>query len=381
MNVYFDTAATSVKKPEKVYAAIEGFFRSVGASPGRSVHPLGIEAGRIVEGLREKIAVLFGMQRAMQVVFTLNCTEALNLALKGLLQEGDHVVTTSVEHNSVMRPLSFLVEERRITVTKVQADKYGLVDPASVREALTDDTALLVMTHASNVTGAIQPVSECGAFAREKGIPFLVDGAQTAGIVPLNLTGSNIDLFAFSGHKGLLGPQGTGGLCIGDGIDLVPLKHGGTGSRSSSETQPSFLPDRLESGTPNTPGLAGLSAAVDSIQERGVAELWEHLQHLSRRMLDGFSALAEVTLYGPRDPAFTTGAFSFTIRGRDPAETASALLEKFGVMTRVGLHCAPSAHKTIGTFPDGTVRASISTFTGEREIDYFFESLKAVSTQ
>ncbi len=374
--IYLDAAATSRRKPEAVYEAMDRFMRRVGASPGRSVHGPGIQAGRVVNDTRDGVAALLGVANPARIVFTLNCTEALNLAIRGTLGADAHVVTTSMEHNSVMRPLNALQAERGIAVTRVQADGNGIVAPDDVAAAIQPDTALVVMTHASNVCGAIQPVEDCTRVAREHGIPILVDAAQSAGYLPVDIKRTPIDLLAFSGHKGLMGPQGTGGLYIRDGLDVRPLKQGGTGSSSSSETQPGFLPDRYESGTPNTPGLAGLGAAVEFVRGTGVERIRERMMRVGQAVVDGMVAVAGVSLYGPRDMRQNAGVFSFRIDGKDPAGVAATLESRYGVLTRVGLQCAPSAHRTLGTFPCGTVRASIGYFTTEEEIAVFLRALE-----
>jgi len=378
METYLDTAATSRWKPECVHEAMAYFMREVGASPGRSAHGPGIRASRVVADAREKVADLLGAGDSSRVVFTLNCTEALNLAIKGVLGPGDHVVVTGVEHNSVMRPLSAMTKERGVAVTRARADASGVTDPDEIRKCIRSDTALIVMTHASNVTGAIQPVEECGRIAREHGVPLLVDAAQTAGCIPINLGRLPIDMMAFSGHKGLMGPQGVGGLYIRRGLNLTPLKYGGTGSASSEEVQPEMLPDKYESGTPNTPGLAGLSAALDFIASVTVEEIRSNTCKIGRTLLEGFAANDGVVLYGPRDVERNVGVFSFTVGARDPAEVAAELERRYGIMTRVGLHCAPSAHRAIGTFPEGTIRASIGYDTTEEEAEHFLRSLEEI---
>ena len=381
MEVYLDTAATSRQKPREVYQAMDRFMREIGASPGRSVHSPGIEAGRIVAGARNKLAKLFGVADASRIVFTLNCTEALNLAIKGTLKPGDHVVTSNTEHNSVMRPLSTLVQERGISLSKAKIDSEGFTDPDDVKKCIRKDTSLIVMTHASNVTGAIQPIETIGQIARERQIPFLLDAAQTAGCLPIDLGSLPVDLMAFSGHKSLMGPQGVGGLYIRDGLDLVPLKQGGTGSASSEEVQPETLPDKYESGTPNTPGLAGLSAAVDFILSVTVENIRDKICHLGSEILAGLQRMDTIELYGPNDMKNNIGIFSFTVKGRDPAAVAQELESRYGIMTRIGLHCAPSAHRTIGTFPQGTVRAGIGYFTTPSEVAHLIQSLEGKTPQ
>ncbi len=378
MEVYLDTAATSIKKPDCVYKAIDNFMRTIGASPGRSVHKQGIRASRIVTDVRDKIAGLLGINNSSHLIFTLNCTEALNLAIKGILKQGDHVVVTSLEHNSVMRPLSAMIEERDITVTRVRSDADSITDPDDLRNCLRPETVLIIMPHASNVTGTIQPIEECCRIARKHGILSLVDAAQTLGCVSIDLTRLPIDLLAFSGHKCLMGPQGVGGLYIRKGLCPVPLKYGGTGSASSEEIQPDILPDKYESGTPNTPGLAGLSAALDFIAAETIEKIRQSIFEIGKIFRDGLETIKDVVVYGPRDMRFNVGIFSFTVKRRDPAEIASELEDRFGIMIRVGLHCAPSAHKIIGTFPEGTVRASIGYFTTKEEVEYFLKSLAEI---
>ena len=379
MEVYLDTAATSWKKPECVYVAMDRFMREVGASPGRSVHGPGIEAGRIVEGARESVARLFGVEDESRIVFTLNCTEALNLAIKGMLEPGGHVVTTCMEHNSVMRPLSAMIEERGVSVTKVRASGEGVTDIDDLKGCIRPETSLVVMTHASNVTGAVQPIEECGRIAAERGIPFLVDAAQTAGLLPIDLSSLPVDMLAFSGHKGLMGPQGVGGLFIGEGVEPASLKQGGTGSRSSEEIHPDMLPDRYESGTPNTPGLAGLGASVGFVLSETVEAIRAKVCRVGNIVMEGLEAMGGITAYGPSSMERNAGVFSFRVNGRDNAETARALESSFGIMTRVGLQCAPSAHRSIGTFPEGTVRVSIGYNTTEDEIRYFLECLHRIT--
>jgi len=378
VEVYLDTAATSRKKPETVYEAMDRFMREVGASPGRSIHGPGIEASRVMAGTREKVTSLFGVEDSSRVLFTLNCTEALNLAIKGVLKPGGHVVTTSMEHNSVMRPLSAVARERGVGVCRARASREGITDPDDVRGRIRGNTSLLVMTHASNVVGAIQPIEECGRIAREHGVPFLVDAAQTAGCLPIDVTAIPVDMIAFSGHKGLMGPQGTGGLYVRKGLDPAPLKHGGTGSASTEEVQPDMLPDKYESGTPNTPGLAGLSAALDFVMSVGVKRIRNNICVLGEAMIEGLGSIDEIVFHGPRDMAENVGVFSFTVKGRDSARIAADLETRYGIMTRVGLQCAPSAHRTIGTFPRGTVRASVGHYTTDDEVDHFLHSLREV---
>jgi cysteine desulfurase family protein len=381
--IYFDNAATSHPKPESVYRAVDHFMREVGASPGRSAHRMSISAGQVVLDARERLAELFGVSDPSRIILTANCTEALNLAIKGWLRPGDHVVTSSVEHNSVMRPLRSLEAAGTVEVTVVACTREGWLDPEQVPKHLKANTRLIVLTHASNVVGTVQPVAEVGRLARERGILFLVDAAQSAGVEPINLDAQCVDLLAFSGHKGLLGPQGTGGLALREDVPLVPLKQGGTGSRSQHEVQPDHLPDRYESGTLNGPGIAGLAAGVAYVQEVGVSAINKKLKELTALVLAELDKTPGVAIYGPRDPERQTAVISFTLAGVDTGELEAILDERFGIMTRSGLHCSPAAHKTIGTFrhAKGTLRASLGPFNTAEQVAHFGRCLRELARE
>ena len=369
--IYFDHAATSWPKPEEVLAAMSGFLREVGANPGRSGHRLSIAAARIIYEARETLAELFQVADPFRIVFANNATEALNLALRGLLQPGDHVVTSSLEHNSMMRPLRAL-EAQGVTVTVVACSPQGILDPAAVEAAVRPNTRLLAFNHASNVMGTLLPVAELGALARRHDLLCLVDAAQTAGAVPLDLAQDRIDLLAFTGHKSLYGPPGTGGLAIGERVSvdaLEPLYRGGTGSRSEEQFQPRFLPDKFESGTPNTVGIAGLAAGVKFVRERTVEAIQAHERALTQQLLEGLQALPGVTVYGPGEAVQQTPTVAFNIAGLQPSEVGLALDEDYDLYCRVGLHCAPAAHRTIGTFPAGTVRFALGYFNTAPEVE------------
>lgn len=379
--IYLDNAATSFPKPPQVVEAIVHFLTKVGANAGRSGHRLSVEAGRIVYETREALAELFHITDPHRIVFGHNATEMINLVLKGFLRPGDHVVTSSMEHNSVMRPLRAL-EREGVEVSVVPCSQEGLIDPVDMEKALRPNTRLIVLNHASNVTGTILPVREAGQIARQHGIFLLVDAAQTAGVYPIDPETDGIDFLAFTGHKGLFGPAGTGGLYIGPRVpleDLRPLKRGGTGSRSELEEQPDFLPDKYESGTQNLPGLAGLGAGVRFILEKGVEEIRRHELELTALLLEGLSSIRRVKLYGPADLSLRVGIVSFNIEGMEPSDVALALDEEFGIMCRPGLHCAPSAHKTIGTFPRGTVRFSVGFFNTREEIERAIEAVEKLA--
>ncbi len=376
--IYFDNAATSWPKPEGVIEAMAAFSREVGANPGRAGHRMSVEAGRIVNDARDAVAELLHVNDPLRVVLGSNATEALNLAIFGLLGSGDHVVTSGMEHNSVMRPLRQL-EAIGVELTVVECAADGSMDPYDVDAAIRQETRLVVLNHASNVVGTLLPVSDVGAICRENDALLLVDAAQTAGTHPVHMDDDNIDLIAFTGHKGMMGPQGTGGLVIGERVniaDLRPLKHGGTGSRSELEVQPDFLPDRYESGTMNTIGLAGLIAGIEYVLQKGVEAIREHESSLLARFIDGARTIPGATLYGPMDTARQTATTSLNIDGLSQSEAGLMLDEEHNIMSRVGLHCSPSAHRTLGTFPDGTVRFGFGLFNTAEEIDISLEALE-----
>jgi cysteine desulfurase family protein len=369
--IYLDNAATSWPKPEATIEAMIRHQRLVGGNPGRSGHRLSIEAGRTVYETREILARLFNISDPLRIVLTKNSTEALNIALLGLLAPGDHVVTTGMEHNSVMRPLRHLAS-RGVELTLAPCSPRGELDPEDISKALRPRTRAVVMTHASNVTGTILPVAEVASIARRRGIVTCIDAAQTAGVVPIDVEALGIDLLAFTGHKSLFGPQGTGGLYIRAGLDgrIAPLMRGGTGSFSEREEQPDFMPDKYESGTPNAVGLAGLGAGVAFVLQQGVETIRAREESLTGRFLEQLERLGEaVLLYGPREPKRRTSVVSFNVAGVSPSEAALFFDERFAILSRPGLHCAPAAHRTIGTFPVGTVRFSFGFFNTEDQID------------
>ena len=380
--LYFDNAATSWPKPEETQAAMSTYLREIGGSPGRSGHRLSLEAGRIVLDARESVARLFGVDDPFRIVFTKNATEALNIALLGLLDAGDHVITSSMEHNSVMRPLRAL-EREGVAVSVIPCSVRGELDPTAIRTAIRPNTRAIVLTHASNVTGTILPIAEVSRVAHEHGLVMIVDAAQTAGALPIAVEAMGIDLMAFTGHKSLFGPPGTGGLYVREGMEarLRPLMMGGTGSRSEFEEQPLFLPDKFEAGTPNTIGLAGLAAGVSWILTRGIEAIRAHEEALAGRFMRGLREIPGIDLYGPDDPSYRTAIVSFNIAGLMPSEAAQELDERFAIMSRPGLHCAPAAHRTIGTFPRGTVRFGFGAFNTEEEIDAALEAVRVLACE
>ncbi|MEW6227460.1 MAG: aminotransferase class V-fold PLP-dependent enzyme [Bacillota bacterium] len=379
MGIYLDNAATSFPKPDAVLDAMEDFMRNVGASSGRGAYRKALEADKIVFKARQALARLLGVRDVSRIVFTANATESLNLAIKGLLSEGDHVVTTSMEHNAVWRPLKSVERTRGVSISQALCAPDGTLDPGDVEALLRPNTKLIVMTHASNVIGTIMPVEEVGAIARGRGIPLLVDCAQTAGVYPIDVERLNIDLAAFTGHKGLMGPTGTGGLYIRSGIDLVPLKEGGTGGESILEHQPDSLPDRFEAGTLNVCGIAGFAAGVRFVLGAGVERIMKKEARLVRRLLDGLLEIPGIEVYGPKDPAWQVGVVSLNVRDIPPEEVAHRLDADFDIMVRAGLHCAPCAHRTIGTIERGTVRIGPGYFNTEDDIDRCVEALTQIA--
>jgi cysteine desulfurase family protein len=377
MVIYFDNAATSWPKPPPVRAALDDYLGAAGGNPGRSGHRMSISAGRILENARETLAGLFNAGDPSRIIFTQNGTHALNIALYGVVRPGDHVVTTSLEHNSVMRPLRHL-ESTGVGVAVVPCSKDGTIAIEQVRRAIRDNTRLIVTTHGSNVTGTILPIADLATLARERGILYLVDASQTAGSVPLDVEEIGVDLVAFTGHKGLMGPTGTGGLFIREGVAITPLLRGGTGSDSAHEIQPEFLPDAHESGTMNVAGLAGLGAGVSWVRAIGVDRIRTHEQKLVTHFLEGASEIPRLMTYVSANPASRCGIVSFNIEGAMPSEVGLILDESFGIMARTGLHCAPSAHRTLGTFPHGAVRFSFGWFNTAAEIDSALQALREI---
>ena len=365
-SVYLDNAATSWPKPRTVPRAMARAITRGGGNPGRSGHAKAVEAGRTVLKTRELLAELFNIKDPAKIVFTKNATEALNTVLFGLLKAGDRVVTTSMEHNSVLRPLNAL-STAGVVIDVSRANGDGLVNPEEIASRLMPGTRLVVVTHASNVTGTVNDIARIGRLCRDRGVLFLVDAAQTAGCLPIDAEQVPFDYLAFSGHKGLLGPQGTGGLYIRDEANLAPLTRGGTGSLSDREEQPGFLPDRFESGTLNVPGIAGLGEGVAHILRTGVERISTHDRRLREIFLSEISRTQKVTVHG-NGGAPHTGVVSISIEGLTPSRAGELLENGYGILTRIGLHCAPQAHRTIGTFPDGTVRLSWGLFTTECDI-------------
>ncbi|MDD5773009.1 MAG: aminotransferase class V-fold PLP-dependent enzyme [bacterium] len=375
--IYLDNAATSFPKPEQVYQKMDHCMRNIGANPGRSGHRMAIKADEMVYNTRETIKKLFNISNSENIIFTSNATIALNLGIKGVLQKGDEVISSSIEHNSVFRPLMQLIK-KGVRVKFIPCSEDGFLDPDDVEKAVTDKTKLIIVNHASNVTGNITPIKEIGKIAKRSGAIFFIDAAQTAGNISIDVKRDYIDMLACSGHKSLLGPQGTGILYVRPGIELNTIIEGGTGSSSESENQPELLPDKLESGTLNTVGIVGLGAGVDFILKTGLDKIRNRKVFLTIKLLKGLENLNGIKIYGPGDAGKIVPIVSFNINSIDPSEVGYLLDERFGIMTRVGLHCSPLAHKTIGSFPKGTVRVSLGYFNTEGDIDYLINSLKNI---
>lgn len=379
--IYLDNAATSWPKPECVYRAVDDYQRRLGAPAGRGSYHEAAETERLVASCRKRVAQLIGAADPRRIVFTLNGTDSLNLALHGCLRTGDHVVTTVCEHNSVLRPLRFLAEQRGVNTTYVPCDRSGVVDPAAFRRAITSKTRLVAIIHASNVTGAIQPVEAVGKIAAERGVLFLVDAAQSLGYIPVDVTSLGCDLLAAPGHKGLMGPLGTGMLYLSERAtsEVLPLRQGGTGTRSDEDIQPTSLPDRYESGNLNVPGIVGIEAGVKYLGEIGIEKTRAQMQQLTARLLAGLAEIPGVTLYGPTSAAERVGVVSLNIEGNDPRELASLLDANWSIQTRAGIHCAPRMHQALGTSPAGTLRFSVGHFTTAEELDRAIGAIREIA--
>lgn len=381
-HIYLDNAATSFPKPAAVWDAVDAYQRMSGVALGRGAYGQAVEVQGLVGRCRKRVAELLGAEGPERIVFTFNGTDSLNLALHGLLAAGDHVVSSVVEHNSVLRPLRALRERLGVEATLVDCDAAGRVDPADVRKALRPNTKLVALIHVSNVTGTVQPIADVGEIAQQAGALVLVDAAQSAGHRPIDLRQLPVDLLACPGHKGLLGPLGTGLLYLRPGVEerLHGLRQGGTGSRSEDDRQPAALPDKYEAGNHNVPGLVGLDAGLAWLHERGLEAVHAHERELTARLLDGLASIPNVTVHGPTDAGERGGVVSLSLAGWEPQILAGILDESFGIQTRAGLHCAPGIHRRLGTFDEGgTVRLSSGPFTTPDDIDAAVAALREVA--
>lgn len=377
---YFDNGATTFPKPQVVLEAIENSMHNYAANPGRSGHALALRMDREIYHTRSKLTEFVGGTNEMHTIFTYNCTESLNMAIKGVAKKGMHAITTTMEHNSVLRPLNKLAQDGIIDLTIVKASDEGLIDPEDIINEIRDNTGLVVTTHMSNLVGTIVDVEKIGHMIKKanEDIIYIVDGAQSLGVLPLDVEKMKIDIVCYPGHKGLFGPMGTGGLYLREGLDLRTIIEGGTGSFSSDPNQPSIYPDALESGTPNGPGIIGLGAGVDFIVEEGREKIHDHEIDLKNAFVDGLKGLDQVKIYGPLDER-QGAVIALNVRGMDSSEVAYILDQDYEICTRPGLHCAPLAHQTLGTTDSGAVRFSFGYFNTMDEVDKAVEAIKAIA--
>ena len=389
--LYLDNAATSFPKPQAVLAAMTRYATEIGASAGRGAYAEAVESGRVIAQCRERLNQLFHGEDPNHFVFTLNCSDALNLAIKGIVpgpvpgRERGHAICTHIDHNSILRPLNALADAGAIEQTRVNVDtKTGLVDPDDIRRAIRPTTKFIALTHASNVTGTIQPIRAIGRIAREHAIPLVVDAAQSAGHLPIDVQADSIDLLAAPGHKGLLGPLGTGFLYIRPGLEktLAPLREGGTGSFSEDDRQPDFMPDKYEPGSHNAIGIAGLSEGVQWVIDRTVEQVRAHELDLVRTFIDGVADIDGLTYFGPQGVRDRLGVFSVRVAGFSPQQLAAALENDYGILTRPGLHCAPLIHAALGTTScGGTTRLSFGPFLSKQDVKFATDALAEVATR
>lgn len=377
--IYLDNAATSFPKPDCVCLEMYRCMREYCANPGRGGHALSLKAGMAVNRARETVCRLFNIRDPMRLAFTKNATEAINIAIKGLVFPGCHVITTAMEHNAVMRPLRTLERDMGIGISIIKGNEFGEIDPFDVRWSIKKNTALVICTLSSNVNGIIMPVAEIGRTAREYGIPFLVDASQGAGSLPVDVEAWNADMLAFPGHKGLMGPQGTGGLYVREGIRLRTLMEGGTGSNSEYAFQPEIMPDMLESGTLNTPGIVGLGAGAEYVIKIGTGTIHEYKSRLTGLLAEGLSQVPGVRLYSHADGSRNSGIVAMNLADMDPAKLSFILDKDFGICTRAGLHCSPAAHASLGTAGLGSVRFSVGCFNTENDVILAVEAVERIA--
>lgn len=375
MGIYLDNAATSFPKPKEVATAVYDFMVNNGTSSGRGSYKKAMQSDYIVYECRKLIGKLFNFDNPKKVIFTSNVTDSLNIAMRGILKENDHVITSSLEHNAVWRCLKTLERDINIKIDTVECSKDGITNPQDIKKYIKKDTALIVFTQASNVLGTIQPIREIGSIAREHNIPFLVDSAQSAGAMKIDVKEDNIDILAFTGHKSLLGPMGTGGLIINTDIDIKPLKAGGTGGDSAYEYQPDYYPNHLETGTSNVSGIAGLREAIKFLNKEGIENIHNKEKELTKYALEKLETVKDIEIYGPKDCEKMLSVISFNIKDKRPEDVGSILDQKYDIMLRAGLHCAPTAHSVIGTKERGTLRIGLGYFNEKEDIDKLVEAL------
>ena len=380
MEVYLDNASTSFPKPKIMADAMYDYIINVGGNSGRGNYSNSYESNKLVLLTREKIADFFNYNKSENVIFTNNITSSLNILIKGILKENDHVISTTLEHNSVLRPLFECSNLLNINIDLVNSSKDGFINPIDIKDKINKNTKLVIVSHASNVIGSIQNIEEIGAICKENNIFFIVDTAQPAGMIKVDMHQCNANAIAFTGHKSLLGPQGIGGFIIDDSLNdaCTSIFSGGTGSLSHSLTQPNFLPDKFECGTLNSPGIVGLSNSIDFINKEGLETIYSKNFYLRSKLYEGMLNIDGIKLYGNTDFSKYTTCISFNYKNFDPAEV-SYFLECNGIKTRSGLHCAPLAHKSIGSYPGGTIRFSLGYFNTEEEIDYTLSILNNIN--
>lgn len=380
MKVYLDNAATSYPKPECVHNEMINYLINVGGNPGRGASSLSLQGNKIVFQCRNLLCDLFKFNDPKNVIFTSNITMSLNMLLQGVLKKGDHVITSSMDHNSTLRTLSALEEKGIIELDIIKCSIEGALDPTEVESKLKSNTKVICLSHASNLVGTIQPLKQIGEICKKNNVFFIIDSAQTAGVLDLDFNELNCSALAFTGHKGLMGPQGIGGFIISDEMNecCSPLIYGGTGSISSDIHQPEFLPDKFESGTINTPGIAGLKAGVNFILTEGIKAIKEHEDNLINIFIEGLLNIPTISIYGSRDILSRTSTISINSSLIDNSELGFLLDRNYNITTRTGLHCAPLAHKTIGTYPNGTLRFSFGYFNDEKDVNYSLYALNEI---
>ncbi len=379
--IYLDNAATSWPKPEEVYRAMDEFARNHAGNPGRSGHRMAVEAERRVQGCREALARLLNAGSPARVVLTLNATDALNIALKGFLRPGDHVITSHTEHNSINRPLTAMAASGVITVDRAACAADGTVPAAEIEKIVRKNTRLIAITHCSNVLGVVNPVEDYAKLARSRGIATLIDASQSVGVVPIDVRAMGLDMVAFPGHKNLFGAMGTGALYVREGIELPAWREGGTGFKADQEVQPEEMPFHLEGGTPNVHGFAGLAAGVEFVLRETPEKILRHERDLALRFAEELRGTPKVVLYSARNPDRQIGPVSLAIRGADPAEVGAALDREHGIACRPGLHCAPGTHRWLGTFPAGTVRFSFGWFNTAQDVEAAVRAVNQVAAR
>ncbi|CAB1251167.1 Cysteine desulfurase [Clostridiaceae bacterium BL-3] len=378
MGTYLDNAATSYPKPNVVINTISNFMKNIGATAGRGAYKSAITADRLIFDCRNNICKLFNGKDPSKVIFTYNITDSLNILINGILNPGDHVITSSLEHNSVWRPLKTLQRDKNIQISQVPCTSKGITNPKDVEKLIRENTKFIVFTHASNVLGTIQPIREIGALAKKHNIIFLVDSAQTAGAYPIDVQKDNIDILAFTGHKSLFGPTGTGGFLLNCATNIRPLKSGGTGEDSKNPYQPDFYPNKFEAGTLNVAGIVGLGEGIKYISNLGVENIRAKEDEVIEYALKRLEEIPKICIYGPKDPQKIVGVISFNIKGISGEEIAFKLDQEYDIMIRVGFHCAPTAHRIMGTYEIGAMRIGIGYFNTKKDIDILTDALKNI---